>query len=112
MKTIPRVEYCTIYHCKTRTLICSVVTGNKTTKAQFVCHQVVRYGKYGHYHAHFDSETEQRTDKKCCHLHEDVVGAFLKGESCKLCRYESFQASKSSQTMAISHQVNYRKEIH
>jgi len=49
--------------------------------------QVVRYGKYGHYHAHFDSETEQRTDKKCCHLHEDVVGAFLKGESCKLCRY-------------------------
>ncbi|KAL9974815.1 hypothetical protein ACROYT_G011902 [Oculina patagonica] len=49
--------------------------------------QVVRYGKHGHYHAHFDSETETRTDKKCCHLYEDVVGAFLEGEGCRLCRY-------------------------
>jgi len=49
--------------------------------------QVVRYGVNGHYHAHFDSETHKRTDVRCCHLHEDIVGTFLKGDSCRLCRY-------------------------
>ena len=48
--------------------------------------QVVRYGVNGHYHAHFDSETHKRTDVRCCHLHEDIVGTFLKGDSCRLCR--------------------------
>ncbi|XP_068679514.1 transmembrane prolyl 4-hydroxylase-like isoform X2 [Montipora foliosa] len=49
--------------------------------------QVVYYGEYGHYHAHFDSETHERTDTMCCHLLEDVKQAFLKGKGCRLCRY-------------------------
>lgn len=49
--------------------------------------QVVYYGANGHYHAHYDSETHKRTDVRCCHLHDDIMETFQKGEGCRLCRY-------------------------
>ncbi|XP_046842653.1 transmembrane prolyl 4-hydroxylase-like isoform X2 [Xenia sp. Carnegie-2017] len=42
--------------------------------------QVVRYQPFGHYHAHFDSETHTRQNVPCCHqVHPD--------QRCKICRY-------------------------
>lgn len=42
--------------------------------------QVVRYQPYGHYHAHYDSETHARKNVACCHQ-------VLQGKRCRLCRY-------------------------
>ncbi|XP_032232866.1 transmembrane prolyl 4-hydroxylase [Nematostella vectensis] len=49
--------------------------------------QVVRYTKFGHYHAHYDSETHKRTDVPCCHLMQDPKKLFTYQNPCRICRY-------------------------
>ncbi|XP_078365043.1 transmembrane prolyl 4-hydroxylase-like [Oculina patagonica] len=48
--------------------------------------QVVYYDQNGHYHAHFDSETHEKTEVACCHQQtEELMMSFQ--HPCRLCRY-------------------------
>ena len=49
--------------------------------------QVVYYDQVGHYHAHFDSETHEKTEIPCCH--QQVEEKMLSFEHpCRLCRLD------------------------
>ena len=47
--------------------------------------QVVKYGPYGHYHAHYDSsrKSDYPEGTKCCHF--DMESAPM--AKCRICRY-------------------------
>ncbi|XP_065064704.1 uncharacterized protein LOC135690936 [Rhopilema esculentum] len=47
--------------------------------------QVVKYGPYGHYHSHHDTETHERTDVPCCH--QTNVDIARQHGKCRICRF-------------------------
>lgn len=59
--------------------------------------QVVYYDQVGHYHAHFDSETHEKTEIPCCH--QQVEEKMLSFEHpCRLCRLDHTWARKIRNT--------------
>ena len=49
--------------------------------------QVVYYDQAGHYHAHFDSETHEKTEVPCCHQQEEEKMLSFE-HPCRLCRLD------------------------
>ena len=49
--------------------------------------QVVYYDQVGHYHAHFDSETHEKTEIPCCHQQEEEKMLSFE-HPCRLCRLD------------------------
>ena len=55
--------------------------------------QVVYYDQVGHYHAHFDSETHEKTEIPCCHQQtEEKMLSFE--HPCRLCRLDHTRQEK------------------
>ena len=55
--------------------------------------QVVYYDQAGHYHAHFDSETHEKTEIPCCH--QQVEEKMLSFEHpCRICRLDHTRQEK------------------
>lgn len=57
-----------------------------------LCFKVVKYGPYGHYHAHYDSsrKSDYPEGTKCCHY--DMENAPM--AKCRICRCVEGQSSK------------------
>ena len=60
---------------------------------------MVKYGPYGHYHAHYDSsrKSDYPEGTKCCHY--DMENAPM--AKCRICRYAEGQPSKFDEQYAL-----------
>lgn len=68
----------------------------------FVCIiKVVKYGPFGHYNSHHDTETHERTDVPCCH-HTNINIVQQHGK-CRICRYRSPFLYSTGHMSCISH---------